>query len=506
MLTFASEYLTKKLSKFVIGQKTAIETITSAVCENFEAFALKKPMKMNNILLMGPTGSGKTEIARNISKIISAPFLRTTMTDYTLTGYKGRDPQEIVAVDFKEIITHDHYKRICDQRSKFLYRKKAVEILKEIEVSPLKFIVALEFAAATVFLEEEEVIEAIFAKYGTRKEVADAIEDIRYTLKEVEKFYEIEKISEPMFQQKPFGIVFIDEIDKILIKERNDDAFFYRPLQEFILTMIEGTVVTSEDGKIDTSHITFILAGAFSQHSPEDFIPELKGRLNIKVKIRELQFEDYLKIAKTQKFEIPEVLKDKLVIVEPSALIEVARICEEMNRHEYLGARRLKEIISKVNRAIKWELQDFNALPITINASFVRWAVSFEPPNEEFTLPVPKELPKSSSSGKVSRSKIKEKVKDALIKDLVFKYEEIMKSLEHRLTHLGLFGHLKEVLTKKDSKGKSVLEYLVERGAIKEINRSTLSSLKKELGEKVIRRIKKSVKVTTEREFDSIDF
>ncbi len=505
MLAFASEYLTKKLSKFVVGQNVAIGKITSAVCENFEAFALKEPRKRNNILLMGPTGSGKTEIARNISRIINVPFLRTTMSDFTLTGYRGRDPQEIVTVDFKEVVTHEHYNRICDQRKRFLYRKKALEILKDLGISPFEFSIALKFAAATVFSEEEEVVEYILAKCGNRKEVINAVETINYVIEEVKKFYEVEDIPESSFQRKPFGIVFIDEIDKILIKERDDGASFYRPLQEFILTMVEGALITSEDGKIDTSHITFILTGAFSQHSPEDFIPELKGRLNVKVRIKELQFENYLKILKVKNFNIPEILKDKLVIVESNALTEVAKVCEEMNKKEYLGARRLTEIISKVNRAINWELQNFN-VPITVNASFIRWAISFEPPDEDFNFSVPKELPKCTSSKKITKSKIRKKIKDIAIKELVTKYEEKMKILDYRLTSFLLIRDIKKDLTKKDSKGKSVFEYLVEKGAIKEISRQALDSIKKELGEKVIKKVEELVKITGEDEIENMEF
>jgi len=196
------------------------------------------------------------------------------------------------------------------------------------------------------------------------------------------------------------------------------------------------------------------------------------------------------------------------VIVEPSALIEVARICEEWNEREYLGARRLEEIISKVNRAIKWELKDFNALPITLDAHFVRWAVSFEPPNEvfnEYFIPsVSKGSSKNPLSKRALKRKIRKEIKDILVKELVSKYEKIMKELGYRLSDLVLLGQFREVLVEKDSKGKSVFEYLVEKGAIKEISEGALDSFKEELGEKVIKKIKESVNVTVED--DSVEF
>jgi len=510
MLSFASEYLTYKLSKHIIGQESAIETIVSAICENLEAFFTGKPLKINNILLMGPTGSGKTEIARNISKILNAPFIRTTMADYTLTGYRGRDPQEIVAVDLKSKITEKHYIGIRDLRNKFLIRKKAIEMYKEIEPSPLKFRIALDFAAISVFAEKEEAVNFILSKYQTRSEVVDAIEEILFIIREVEELQEIEEISFSTFEERPFGIVFIDEIDKILIKERTDGAEFYRPLQQFILTMIEGTVVTHEDGRIDTSHITFILAGAFSQHSPEDFISELKGRLNVKVKIRKLQFEDYLKIATNQRFEIPEIVKDKLVAVEQSALIEMAKLCEEMNEQEYLGARRLKEIFSKVNRAIKWEIQSNDTFPVIINDSFVRWAVLSEIPCKTYIHSVQKgelwEKLKNFPLRKTSRNKteMKGKVRDFLIKELINKYEKMMEDLDYRLSFMDEEGSfepqwdLVRILTKRDSKGKLILEYLIEKGVIREIEKNTFEFLVRRLEDREISRIKEMVEIVIE--------
>ncbi len=229
MLTFASEYLTERLSRSVIGQEVALESITSAICENFDAFALGKPIKLNNILLMGPTGSGKTEIARSISEELNFPFVRVAISNFTLTGYRGRDPQEIVTVDFKEILTEEHCRTVNTLREKFVFRKKAVEILKALETSPLKFKIALEFCATTVFFNEAEVIEHIFSKYGRDKNIISVIDNTRFIIREIEKTFKSFSPSPIAFQdfvKKPFGIIFIDEIDKILIKERNDGERF----------------------------------------------------------------------------------------------------------------------------------------------------------------------------------------------------------------------------------------------------------------------------------------
>ncbi len=276
------------------------------------------------------------------------------------------------------------------------------------------------------------------------------------------------------------------------------ESAFYRPMQEFILTMVEGTNVTSEKDyeklQVDTSHITFILAGAFSEHSPDEFIPELKGRLNVKVRVRKLKFKDYLRIAELQKFDIPEILKDKLVVVESDAMVEIAKVCEELNEREYLGARRLKEIVSKVNLAIKRELQNSSSFPITVNANFIRWAVSFVSHNEAISPISLKGIQDTTPSKKIPKIKIKNQIRDTLIKELVSHYEKLLTNFNGTLEISLIFPFSKKHLLKKDSKGRTVLEYLVEKGAVKRITKSALESFKRRLGKNFIEKSQRKLR------------
>lgn len=516
MLTFASYAVAEKLSRHVVGQRAAVEDVVSAICENMEAFFLEKPMKVNNILLYGPTGSGKTELARSITKVLDIPFLKETMNDFTLTGYKGRDPQEIVTRDFKKLITSEEVKAISEKREKFLVRKEALEVLKESDLSSIEFLIALEFASSTVFMTEEEALSILRGKYRGRESLVDSVASmVNIVLWDFEGNINIgHAIDEAEFRSKPFGVVFIDEIDKILINERDGySESFYRPLQEFILTMVEGSVVTHEDwGSIDTSHITFILAGAFINHSIDEIIPELKGRLNVRVKVRELGYEDYLEIARLQKLEIPEILSGKVVEIRDGVFEEVARICEELNAEEYLGARRIKEVISKVNRAIKKELTFFSGEePLVIDKSFVRWAVSFDSSRSTDCqgVSVFSDFSRDSGLGKSKLNKtkmkeIKKRLRDKIFRDLVEKYRRKIEEFSGKLTVAFPFSVNVKELKFKNSEGKTVIEYLVEKGILKEMTEGNFRFLKKKLSKRIVDNISRHLVV---RKFpDDIDF
>lgn len=511
MLFFAADYLAEKIGEKVIGQQSAVKKIARALCENLEHYADDKPLKKNNILLMGPTGSGKTQIARSLSQVLNVPFVKVVMSDFTLTGYRGRDPQAIVVEDLKGAIRSEHRKNLRQMRIKYLARKRVLEALKRSSIPPIAFMAAVEFCG-TSLLFGREAEEWLLEKFGKKRWIKRLLSEVKRAVKEAESLTKVIEKSKrrPPFDERPFGVVFIDEFDKILINERDGDRdSFFRPLQEFILPMVEGALITMEEGKIDTSHITFILAGSFAQRSPDEIVPELLGRLNVRAEVRKLTYEDYLKIAKIEGIEVPEVFKGKLVKIKPGALVEIAKACEELNSTEYLGARRLKQVVDRVNRAIAAELQNFGSLPLEVDEKFVRWALSYQPPEEEDGLPCPIGVPSSMRGlGQALKRALKtEKLQKSLIKEVLERCRIWLKDRNGKIDGTASsFSYFIETMLIKDCNGKSIIEHLVEEEAVKSICQECLEIIREKLGKEVAERIKEKVTVIPNINFPDLEF
>lgn len=426
------EYLTPQkivaeLNKYVIGQEEAKKAVAIAIRNRYRRQHLPPELKdevaPKNILMIGPTGVGKTEIARRLSQLVKAPFLKVEATKYTEIGYYGRNVDSMVrdlvevaigmvrreemekitkhvqkTVDEKilDLLLPNSRKRINITPEEKERMKKARNLLKEklqsglledelveveVEEKPITF-----FQAFTPAGMEEVGIDFpdIFSNlFPSRKKVKSVpVKEARKVIEaqEVEKQLDKNKIiEEALFRAQNHGIIFIDEIDKIVGSGRTVGPDVSREgVQRDLLPIIEGCSVTTRYGLVRTDHILFITAGAFSHSKPSDLIPELQGRLPIRVELKSLKKEDFLKILTQPKNALLLQYKALLAVegieleYTPDAIEKIAEYAEFVNNTtQDIGARRLHTITEKLLEDYLFLAPDIPQKRITITADIV---------------------------------------------------------------------------------------------------------------------------------------
>jgi ATP-dependent HslUV protease ATP-binding subunit HslU len=411
-----------QLDKFIVGQQDAKRAVAIALRNRWRRHQLPEDLKMEvipkNILMVGPTGCGKTEIARRIAKLSQAPFIKVEATKFTEVGFHGKDVDQIIR-DLLEISITMTRKRMKDTVKKDVavivedkildgllgsnsdalqkesYRKMLQEgaleeRLIDIEIPASKGADAAKGGAAgfDASTANNEIAAQIMrmANKGSKKSekkkmtVAEArpiIED-----SEMEKLledYDINK--EAIASVEESGIVFLDEIDKLCNSSdyRGADASS-EGVQRDLLPLIEGTTVSTKHGNVNTDFILFIASGAFHSSKPSDLLAELQGRLPIKVQLKGLTEDDLFRILTEpitnlirQQVEMIKTERVDLIFTE-GAIREVARVAFETNKTvENIGARRLHTIIEKVVEEISFQAPELEAgHQLTIDETFVK--------------------------------------------------------------------------------------------------------------------------------------
>ncbi|NPA32781.1 MAG: ATP-dependent protease ATPase subunit HslU [Aquificae bacterium] len=414
----------EELNKYVIGQEEAKKAVAIALRNRWRRQRLPESLRNEvvpkNILMIGPTGVGKTEIARRLASLIKAPFVKVEATKYTEIGYVGRDVEsmvrELVEVSYqmvkqekvKEVRerarrlaeerlldylvphqftsfgirgTQDHSKR--EELREKLRRGELDERLVEIEVK--EKVVPMVGVAGPPGLEElenqlKEMLSGLFPSKRRRKvKVKEALQLLEQ--EEAEKLIDHEEVArEAIERAENYGIIFIDEIDKIAVKTPGAGPGVSREgVQRDLLPILEGTTVNTKYGPVRTDHILFIGAGAFHMAKPSDLIPELQGRFPIRVELKPLTREDFKRILVEPKNALTkqyiELLKTEDVHLEftEDAIDEIARIAEEINaKTENIGARRLHTVMEKLLEDISFNAPEMAGQTIIIDAKFVR--------------------------------------------------------------------------------------------------------------------------------------
>ena len=417
---FSPREIVSELDRFIVGQKDAKKAVAVALRNRWRRQQLDDTMKEEvlpkNILMIGPTGCGKTEIARRLARLANAPFLKVEATKFTEVGYVGRDVEQIVR-DLVEIaigMTRERLRKSVtakaemaaeervldalvgenarkDTRESFRKRLRAGELdAKEIELEvrdsrggglPTFDIPGMPGAQMGMINLNDMLGKALGGATKTKRLSVGESYELLMAEESDNLLDEDQVVAEAIDLVEQNGIVFLDEIDKITGRsERIGGADVSREgVQRDLLPLIEGTTVATKHGPVRSDHILFIASGAFHLAKPSDMLPELQGRLPIRVELKALDVDDFVRILSETENSLPlqykALMQTEEVTLEFSdeAIAEIARYSAEVNSSvENIGARRLHTVMERLLEEISFSATERSGETIAIDAAYVR--------------------------------------------------------------------------------------------------------------------------------------
>ncbi len=418
--------IVQELDKHIVGQDEAKRAVAIALRNRWRRVQVAEPLRSEitpkNILMIGPTGVGKTEISRRLARLAKAPFIKVEATKFTEVGYVGREVDSIVrdlmdiavkmirenemakvrhrAEDAAEervldallpptkgvgFMTETEQSTSDDTRQKFrkMLREGSLDD-KEIEIEVQAMSVGVEIMAPPGMEEMTSQLQGMFQNLGgsrrtTRKlKVKDALKQL--TDEEAAKMLDEEELKARALESvEQHGIVFLDELDKVASRAETHGADVSREgVQRDLLPLVEGSTINTKYGMVKTDHILFIASGAFHVSKPSDLIPELQGRFPIRVELKSLTTDDFVRIltepdaSLTSQYQALLATEDVQVEFTESGVRRIAEVAYQVNENtENIGARRLHTVMERLLETISFEASDKSGAHIQVNAGYV---------------------------------------------------------------------------------------------------------------------------------------
>jgi ATP-dependent HslUV protease ATP-binding subunit HslU len=423
MTSFTPREIVSELDRYIVGQNDAKRAVAIALRNRWRRQQLGDVMREEvmpkNILMIGPTGVGKTEIARRLAKLAQAPFIKVEATKFTEVGYVGRDVEQIIRdlVESAIHMTRESQRKAVTAKAELQAEERVIDALvgdnasKDTREKFRQMLRAGELDDREIELEVNEsggggmpsfdipgmpgaqmgminlndMLGKAFGQSSRKRSMKVAESHTVLLADESDKLLDDESVvREAISVVENNGIVFLDEIDKITARSERVGADVSREgVQRDLLPLIEGTTVSTKHGPVKTDHILFIASGAFHVAKPSDMLPELQGRLPIRVELRALTRDDFVRILTEPEASLIKQYKALIGVEEieleftEDSVLAIADLAAEINQGvENIGARRLHTVMEKLMEEISFSASERSGEAITIDAELVRTNVA----------------------------------------------------------------------------------------------------------------------------------